>query len=79
MIAKRLRDHALGQNDMTTTQIKAAEIILRKAMPDLKAVEHSGEISHAHQMSDAELDRRIAELSAQVGAAVAAGGATKAH
>jgi hypothetical protein len=28
---------------MSATQIKAAEILLRKVAPDLKAVEHSGE------------------------------------
>ena len=79
MLAKRLRDHALGQNEMTATQIKAAEILLRKAWPDLKAVEHSGEIGHTHQMTDAELDRRIAELSAKVGAAVITPGAPTTH
>lgn len=79
MLAKRLRDHALGRNEMSATQIKAAEILLRKAWPDLKAVEHSGEINHAHQMTDAELDKRIAELSAKVGIAGAASGTPKTH
>jgi len=31
-------------NPLTQTQLKAAEILLRKVIPDLKAVEHSGEI-----------------------------------
>jgi hypothetical protein len=54
---KRLKDHALGKLEMTATQIKAAEILLRKVIPDLRAVEHSGEIRHRHtsEMSDAEL------------------------
>lgn len=43
-IINRLNDHALGLNDMSQTQLKAAEIVLKKTMPDLKAIEHSGEI-----------------------------------
>lgn len=43
MIGLRLYDHALGKNEMTQTQIKAAEIILRKLVPDLARTEHTGE------------------------------------
>lgn len=45
-IYSRVEKHASGEEDgrgpMTASQLKAAEIILRKAIPDLKAVEHSG-------------------------------------
>lgn len=44
LLAKRLQDHALGFVEMTATQIRAAEILLRKAVPDLASVEHSGEV-----------------------------------
>jgi hypothetical protein len=43
MLVDRLLKHAVGQVEMSATQIKAAEILLRKVAPDLKAVEHSGE------------------------------------
>ena len=36
----RLQKHADGKVDMTPTQIKAAEILLRKTIPDLKQIEH---------------------------------------
>ena len=31
-------------NPLSQTQLKAAEILLRKVIPDLKSVEHSGEV-----------------------------------
>lgn len=42
-LINRLEDHALGNVDLTTTQIKAIEILLRKTIPDLSAVEYSGD------------------------------------
>ena len=42
-LMNRLTDHALGELEMSSTQIKAAEILLRKAIPDLAAVTHSGD------------------------------------
>jgi hypothetical protein len=39
MIINRLNDHALGKNEMTATQIKAADILLKKRLPDMKQVE----------------------------------------
>lgn len=42
----RLQAHVEDKdaNPLSQTQLKAAEILLRKVMPDLKAVEHSGEV-----------------------------------
>jgi len=37
-IVNRLNKVALGSEEMTTQQLKAAEILLRKALPDLSAV-----------------------------------------
>jgi hypothetical protein len=37
-------DCALGVSEMTTNQVQAARILLGKSVPDLKAVDHSGEI-----------------------------------
>lgn len=39
----RLQKHAKGEVDMTPTQVKAVEILLRKAVPDLKAIEITGD------------------------------------
>jgi hypothetical protein len=38
-----LDKHAEGKHAMEATQVQAARIILGKTIPDLKAIEHSGE------------------------------------
>ena len=42
-LINRLENHALGEIELSPTQIKAIEILLRKTLPDLSAVEHSGD------------------------------------
>jgi hypothetical protein len=41
-IINRLTDHMLGNCQMEATQVRAAEILLRKSLPDLQSVEMSG-------------------------------------
>ena len=41
LLANRLEDHALGLVEMTGTQLKAAEILLRKTVPDLSSMAHT--------------------------------------
>lgn len=67
-LLNRLRDHAMDGEKvkMTATQVKAAEILLRKVIPDLKAIEHSGEVN-LHKLTDAELDAQITEAAARMG------------
>ena len=43
MLLNRLMNHAVGECEMTATQIKAAEILLKKRVPDLAAIQHSGD------------------------------------
>jgi hypothetical protein len=38
-----LEDHVAGKREMSATQVQAANILLKKVMPDLAAVTHSGE------------------------------------
>lgn len=45
-LLNRLQGHAFNELQMSATQIKAAEICLRKVLPDLASVEHSGEVTH---------------------------------
>jgi hypothetical protein len=44
MLLIRLEKHALGEVELSATQIKAIEILLRKALPDLQSIEHSGSV-----------------------------------
>ncbi|HYF54678.1 MAG TPA: hypothetical protein VEA41_10505 [Salinarimonas sp.] len=42
-LINRLSDHVFGKVELTPTQVKSAEILLRKTLPDLSHTEHSGE------------------------------------
>jgi len=41
-LVNRLTKHALGEVELSATQIRAIEILLKKSVPDLSAVELSG-------------------------------------
>jgi hypothetical protein len=43
VIGLRLYEHMQGLNEMTPTQIKAADILLKKLVPDLGRTEHVGD------------------------------------
>lgn len=42
-LINRLTNHAFGEVDLSPTQIKAIEILLRKSIPDLAAIELTGD------------------------------------
>ena len=42
-LINRLNNHAVGKCDMTNTQVRAAEVLLKKVLPDLQALQHSGD------------------------------------
>ena len=48
MILNRLQDHTLGKCDLSNTQVRAAEILLRKTMPDLSQVESNSTVEHRY-------------------------------
>lgn len=48
MLINRLTDHALGNVEMSATQVRAIEVLLKKVAPDLASVEHTGEIVHSY-------------------------------
>lgn len=60
-IINRLSKHVMGEVEMTASQVNAAKTLLGKVIPDLKAVEHSGDadnpLTHRHQV----LERRIVD------------------
>ena len=53
----RLFSHANGEIEMTQSQVKAAQIIIGKAIPDLKAIEISGDENNP--VAFTEIVRRI--------------------
>ena len=42
-LINRLNNHAVGKCYMTNTQVRAAEVLLKKVLPDLQALQHSGD------------------------------------
>lgn len=42
-LINRLTDHAFGEVELSQSQIKAIEILLKKKLPDLSAIELSGD------------------------------------
>ena len=48
-ILNRLNSFINGECEMTPAQVQAAKIVIGKAIPDLKAIEHTGEAGGAIQ------------------------------
>ena len=42
-LVNRLTDHALGKVELSSTQVRSIEILLRKSIPDLSSVQLTGE------------------------------------
>ena|SRR5215217_7493539 len=63
-IVQRLQLFVDGEVKMTAPQVTAALGLLRKTVPDLSAIEHTGEV--ATPQTRGEIDERIAKLIARV-------------
>jgi hypothetical protein len=71
-LVKRLQKYALGELeqgkvvDLSQGQIRAIEVLLKKAVPDLSAIEHSGEITQrtVTELTEAQLEHIAAGGSA---------------
>jgi hypothetical protein len=46
-LINRLTDHAFGKVEMSATQVRAAEILLRKTIPDLSTYHIDGQVTHS--------------------------------
>jgi hypothetical protein len=42
-LVNRLSDHVFGKVELTPAQVRSAEILLKKSLPDLSSVQHSGD------------------------------------
>jgi hypothetical protein len=56
-ILKRVQDHLLGNLKLSNTQLRAAELLLSKSVPSLKAIEHTG-----HEGGPIEIQQRAIEF-----------------
>jgi hypothetical protein len=50
-IVNRLTDHVLGKVELTSSQVNAAGILLRKSLPDLQSTTVTGEDGGAVKLS----------------------------
>lgn len=68
MVLERLLNHVNGKLDLTSTQCTVGIALLKKYIPDMKSIEHSGAIGGDRpiEKTEAELDREIAETSGQL-------------
>ena len=46
-LVNRLTDHALGTIELSPTQVRAIEILIKKTLPDLQSVDLSGMVESA--------------------------------
>lgn len=56
-LINRLTDHALGKVELSPTQVRAIEILIRKTLPDLQAVDLSasdGTLAEAYAWQPAQ-------------------------
>jgi len=65
MLMNRLRDHVVGKVELSQTQVRAAEILLRKALPDLAAIEHSGDVQTSYVVRMPEPVKDLTEWQQQ--------------
>ena len=47
-LINRLSDHVLGKLELSPTQVRAAEILLKKTIPDLSSAENKTEVTHRY-------------------------------
>jgi hypothetical protein len=55
-IINRLTDHGFGKIELSPTQVQALNIVLKKSLPDLQSIEHSGEMTLRHEDALDELE-----------------------
>ena len=56
MLTRRLQDHALGKLEMTDSQRKATEVLLKKTLPDLSSIDATvkGDATHPLVISSSD-------------------------
>jgi hypothetical protein len=54
-LINRLQDHVLGEVELSSTQVRAAEILLKKTLPDLSENKNENITRRIGEMSDDEL------------------------
>jgi hypothetical protein len=77
-LINRLQDHVLGSVELSSTQVRAAEILLKKTLPDLTENKNVNITRRIAELSDGEL-ASIIEGDGSEGTAEAQGDQTRLH
>jgi hypothetical protein len=64
-LINRLHDHVTGKIELSSTQVRAAEILLKKTIPDLSSAENTTEVVHRYVARLPEKAKSIAEWQNQ--------------
>lgn len=64
-LVNRLTDHANGKIEMSPTQVKAAEVLLKKSLPDLAAIQLGGDEENPLQFALAGMKEILASRIAR--------------
>lgn len=59
LLTKRLQDHALGKLEMTDSQRRATEILLKKTLPDLQSIDATVKGDAAHPLIISRADGNL--------------------
>ena len=54
-LVNRLTDHALGKIELSPTQVRSIEVLLKKSIPDLQAIQLSGDENNPVAISTVKL------------------------
>lgn len=59
MLINRLTNHATGDIELSATQVRAIEVLLKKVLPDLQAIEVDADVNVNHEKALDELARAV--------------------
>lgn len=71
MLLNRLMDHIEGKCELSATQVRSAEILLKKTLPDLSQIsgilEHTGTVEHkvTESINFAGIQQKAIDVSAR--------------
>lgn len=68
-LINRLQNHIFKEAEMTATQLRAAEILLNKTLPNLQAIEQKTEITERYAIAAEPMDSDSFEDAYNLGAA----------
>ena len=58
-LINRLISHANGKVELTASQVNAAKIVIGKSIPDLRSIEHSGDVKIGVVIQATALDEQL--------------------